>query len=138
MLTVRQILVVAVLSGVGAGCGESPEVTGQQGTAKAIVAPALPDTVVDVAPRRESGPDVVYPDSLREAGVEGRVVVAGVVETGGTVDPASVAVLTSTHAGFEEAAVAWLTRASFSPGTVGGKSVRVRVEVPIEFRLSQE
>jgi TonB family protein len=136
MLTARRIVVAVALSGVAVGCGESPDVSPPRGSVEPIVAPVLADTAVDVVPRWASGPRVVYPDSLREAGVEGRVVVAGVVEADGTVDPASVAVLTSTHPGFEQAATAWLAAGTFRPGTVDGRSVRVRVEVPIEFRLS--
>jgi TonB family protein len=138
MLAARQILMAVVLSGVGVGCGESRYLPRQEGTLETIVAPAWADTVVDVVPRWESGPALVYPDSLREAGVEGRVVVAGVVETDGSVDPASVAVVTSTHAGFEEVATDWLAQGTFSPGAIDGRSVRVRVEVPIEFRLSEK
>jgi TonB family protein len=138
MLAARQILMAVVLSGVGVGCGESRYLPRQEGTLETIVAPAWADTVVDVVPRWESGAALVYPDSLREAGVEGRVVVAGVVETDGSVDPASVAVVTSTHAGFEEVATDWLAQGTFSPGAIDGRSVRVRVEVPIEFRLSEK
>ena len=87
MLAARRILVAIVVSGVGVACGESRDVSRQEGTVEAIVAPALADTAVDVVPRWESGPNIVYPDSLRESGVEGRVVVAGVVETDGSIDP---------------------------------------------------
>ena len=48
-------------------------------------------------------PAVPYPELLRQAHVEGRVVVRAVVDTAGRVVPESVRVLASAHVGFDEA-----------------------------------
>lgn len=138
MRSARRFLTIALLSAVGAGCRASSDDSRQDVATDAIAAPILADTAVDVPPRPTASRDIAYPDSLRHAGVEGRVVVAGVVDVDGTVDSASVIVLTSTDAGFEASATEWMRGATFTPGTVGGDPVRVRIEVPIEFRLSDK
>ena len=102
----------------------------------APTAPALAEADVDQLPQRISGPDIAYPDTLRRTGVEGRVVVAGVVGIHGSVEDNSVSVVSSTHTGFEAPAREWLESATFAPGLVDGQAVRVRIEVPIEFRLA--
>jgi protein TonB len=99
-------------------------------------APALAEADVDELPQRVSGPTVEYPDTLRKAGIEGRVVLAGVIGIDGSVEDNSVTVVTSTHEGFEAAAREWLESATFTPGLVQGEAVRVIIQVPIEFRLA--
>ena len=79
----------------------------------------------------------VYPELLRQAGVAGRVMVEVVIDTSGRAEPASFRIVRSPHAGFNAAAIDYVRSAVFRPGRVLGRSVRVRVWVPIEFRLTR-
>jgi len=76
-----------------------------------------------------------YPALLREAGVEGHVMVQVVVDTTGRPEPGSLRVVESTNRGFDAAAVATVRGALFRPGRVWGRAVRVLVQVPVAFRL---
>ena len=54
-----------------------------------------------------------YPESLRQAGISGRVVIRFVVDTLGSIDMTSVQVLESTHDVFSSAVREALPRLSF-------------------------
>lgn len=76
-----------------------------------------------------------HPQILREAGIEGRVVVGFVVDTAGAVDSTQVRVLSSTHQLFERPARAAVITCRFRPGRQGGRAVSVRMDVPLNFVL---
>ena len=78
-----------------------------------------------------------YPAVLRAAGIEGRVVARFVVDTAGRVEPASIEVRASSHAGFAEAVHDVLRRARFQPASVGGRRARQLVELPFIFSLAR-
>ncbi len=78
-----------------------------------------------------------YPDSLRAQGIEGRVIVQVVVDTAGWVEPGSAAVVRSPHAGFDEAAIAFVYTARFRPARRHGRPIRAVVDVPIDFKLDR-
>jgi protein TonB len=80
-----------------------------------------------------SGPLPVYPDLLRQAGVRGRVVLEGVVDTTGRVLAQSISVVSATNPGFVAPARQALQATLFRPAMVGGKSVRMLVRIPYEF-----
>jgi len=82
-----------------------------------------------------SGPLPRYPELLRQAGIQGRVVLEAVVDTTGRVDAASIHVIYATNPAFIEGARAALAASLFRPGRVGGHAVRVRVRIPFEFTL---
>lgn len=84
-----------------------------------------------------SAPPPVYPEPLRRAGIEGRVVVETVVDTLGRAEPGSLVVVESPAPGFAAPARAYVLRALFRPARVHGRAVRVPVRVPIEFRLAR-
>ncbi len=137
-------LFAAVLVGFsGCDAGE-PALVGERESDQAAPAlqhtdtPPLEEGAVDELPVRLSGPDIEYPEQLRHDGEEGFVLLAAVVGADGLVETGSVTVDSSTHADFAEAAVAWLERATFSPGTVDGKSVRVRIKLPVAFKLATD
>jgi protein TonB len=77
-----------------------------------------------------------YPDALRTAGVGGRVLVRFVVDTAGRVESESVRVLEASHAGFESAVRDVLPRLRFRPAEVDARKVRMLVEMPFEFTLT--
>ena len=93
--------------------------------------------VVDERPKILSGPPPPYPYHLRQAGVGGRVLLAGVIDTGGRVEPGSIKVIASSHKDLTREARYYLERAVFQPGLIGGRPVRTCVELPVEFRITQ-
>ena len=76
-----------------------------------------------------------HPDILRQAGIEGRVLVQFVVDTSGAADSASVRVLSSSHRLFERPARAAMATCRYRPGRRGGQAVRVRMVQPVNFTL---
>lgn len=76
---------------------------------------------------------IKYPEIAKKAGVEGRVFVQFVVdENGNVVDPV---VTRGIGAGCDEEAVRAVMQAKFKPGKQRGKSVRVKMSLPITFKL---
>ncbi len=76
---------------------------------------------------------LVYPDIALRAQVQGRVfVLAYVNETG---DVVRVDVLKGIGAGCDEAAVAAVKKIRFIPGKQRGKAVKVKVSIPVVFRI---
>ncbi|MDX1418429.1 MAG: energy transducer TonB [Rubricoccaceae bacterium] len=76
----------------------------------------------------------VYPEMERLAGIEGRVFVEFVVNEDGTVS--DVVVLRGVSAGLDDAAVAAVREARFTPGHQRGRPVRVKMSIPITFRIT--
>jgi TonB family protein len=93
------------------------------------------DSVTD-RPERISGPMPKYPDILRLAGVGGRVVVEAVVDTLGHPERGSVRILSSTNALFDQPSEECVAATVFRPGRLAGRVVRVRVHIPINYRVS--
>jgi protein TonB len=78
-----------------------------------------------------------YPESLRQAGVAGSVLVQFTVDTLGHVDMQSVKVLTSTHGLFTDAVRQSLGSFRFKPAEVNGKRVPALAQMPFEFNISR-
>jgi periplasmic protein TonB len=76
-----------------------------------------------------------YPDELRRRRMGGIAEVSFVVDANGRVDPASVEVVDATQPAFGEAARQALLQTGFKPGKVSGNPVRVRVSLPIVYRV---
>jgi TonB family protein len=76
--------------------------------------------------------DVAYPAELRAAGRGARVSVAFVVGADGV--PRDFGVASSTDAAFDSATIATIAILRFTPATVGGSPVPVRVEVPVQWQ----
>src|SRR5207253_9564586 len=79
-------------------------------------------------------PPPAYPELLRAAGIEGRVVLQVVIDTLGRAEPAA-RVFASSNPGFDGAALAYVRGARFRPGRAGGRAVRVLTRLPIAFTL---
>jgi len=93
------------------------------------------EAVVDEPPERISSPPLEYPRMMQQAGVEGMVVLQGVVDTAGRIEPNSIEVVSSTNRAFEGPAKNLLRRSLFRPGRVRGQPVRVLIQLPIQFTL---
>ena len=77
--------------------------------------------------------NVIYPDLAIRAGVEGTVYVTAFVDEKGIVTKTEVA--KGIGAGCDEAAALAVSKAKFIPGMQRGKPVKVRVSIPIRFRI---
>lgn len=75
--------------------------------------------------------EATYPADKRAAGQGATVTVAFVLGTDGV--PRGVAVTESTDAAFDSVTVAAMGMLRFSPATVGGRPVAVRLEVPVQW-----
>jgi periplasmic protein TonB len=76
-----------------------------------------------------------YPEMLRQAGIDGRVLVRFVVDTLGRIDPASVQILSSTHDQFTRAVRDALSGFRFRPAESNGKRIPALAEMPFEFKV---
>ena len=74
-----------------------------------------------------------YPEIAKKAGVEGRVIVQFVVDEGGNVQDPQV--VRGIGAGCDEEAIRAVKQAKFEPGKQRGKSVKVKMSLPITFKL---
>src|SRR5438477_11714545 len=110
--------------------------------------PAVPDASrnlphISVATTVDSGPDPVYcpppeyPPSLRNSGVQGRVRLELVVDTLGRPEPATVRAVTSSNDSLSSAAVTAMKSCLFTPARVGGRAVRVLIQIPIDFKSTR-
>ncbi len=76
-----------------------------------------------------------YPDDLRTRMIEGQALVQFVVDSTGTVDTTSFAVLGATHQEFVVAVRTALPRMRFVPAEQNGLRVRQLVQIPFTFRI---
>ena len=93
--------------------------------------------LVDEPPVMLSHPEPRYPEILRQAGLEGRVVLEAVVDTTGRVEMAGLSVVSASNPLFGEAARQVVLGARFKPGRVAGREVRVRVRIPVAFDIGR-
>jgi protein TonB len=94
-------------------------------------------TQVTTRPLILSGPDLHYPDRARQEGIQGRVVLAVVVNADGKVEPSSVRVAEVANYQLEREATRYARGALFQPACLDGRPVRVRVRLPIDFKISR-
>jgi len=94
------------------------------------IAEVMPALVGGIAGLQER---IVYPEFARRVGIEGRVFVRFVVNKDGTVS--DVEVVRGIGGGCDEAAVEAVRQSRFTPGLQRGRPVRVRMALPVTFRL---
>ncbi len=95
------------------------------------------EAIVEEKPAVLSGPPPSYPELLKQAGIQGRVLVQAIVDTLGRAEAGSIKVLQSPNPGFDQSAKNYVQKALFRPARVHGRAVRVLIQIPIEFRLKQ-
>lgn len=115
-------------------CGLTPAVAQSDTTATVF-------TIVDERPQVVQSEDgssnvLAYPDSAREAGIEGTVYLQIVVEPDGR--PTNVTVLKGVHALLDKEARRFAQTMNFTPGRKNGEIVRTRMTIPIRFKLEEE
>ena len=134
------VLVVAIL-----GCAPGPV------PPRVVVGPPVPrtscsgiastdtavydTTQVTERPVAYDGPILNYPSELRATGVQGRVVLSVVINTDGRADARSIEAIRSPDSGLTYEARRWVVGAKFWPGCLTGRPVRVRVAIPIDFKV---
>jgi TonB family protein len=79
-----------------------------------------------------------YPESLRQAAIDGHVLVQFKVDTLGRIDPASITVLSSTHELFSRAVREALGGFQFRPAEVNGHRVIALAQMPFEFAIRRD
>lgn len=95
------------------------------------------EAVVEEKPERLSGPIPDYPQILKSAGIEGTVIVQFTIDTAGRAEPNSVKILRSPNPGFDAPTRNAVLRSLFRPARVHGRPVRVRVELPFNFKIQR-
>lgn len=93
----------------------------------------------DTPPDLKGGFDFIrknlkYPDMARQAGIEGKAIVSCIVDENGNVLKAEV-VKEDGNVGFGQAAVDVIMKAKFNPAMQRDKAVKVRISVPVVFKL---
>lgn len=78
--------------------------------------------------------EAAYPASERRAGVQAYVLTEVTIDAQGNV--VDVRILTSAGSAFDAAVIDALKKSVFSPGYIGDKAVRVRVQIPYRFSLN--
>ena len=95
-----------------------------------------PEALVQDAPILLAAPPPPYPDLLRQAGIEGRVVLQAIVDTTGRIEPGSMTILKSPNEAFDEPVKRWALKALFRPARFDGHAVRVLVRLPLDYSAS--
>jgi len=78
--------------------------------------------------------NITYPEIAREAGIEGRVVVEALIGVNGIVESAII-LEGVPRTGLNEAAIDAVLKTQFTPAFQMDKPVRVKMAIPIVFRL---
>jgi periplasmic protein TonB len=109
------------------------------GVAKGVVPVAgqvYLEAIVEEKPSVLSAPHPIYPELLRQAGIQGRVVLRAIIDTTGRAEPVSIIIMQSPNPEFDRPSRDWLAHALFRPARVRGRAVRVLVEVPLDYRIT--
>jgi protein TonB len=123
------VLQIGALSHATSPTGWAPPVN----TANAGAGPWGP--IGEAGPEMLAGPLPSYPDLLRQAGIEGHVVLEAVVDSSGRVQARSISVVSATHPGFVAPARQALIATLFRPARVNGRAVSTLVRVPFAFSI---
>ena len=92
--------------------------------------------LVEERPALLSAPAPVYPAVLKQAGIQGRVILPAVIDTTGRVEPASVRIMKSSHPAFDQPTTDWLLKALFRPARLHGRGVRVSIHLVVDYAIT--
>jgi protein TonB len=119
---------VGVEGGVARGITTGPVVRTDQ--------PYL-ESVVEERPELISHPPVHYPEILKQAGIDGHVVVEAIIDTTGHAERGSIKILSTTNQLFEQPSREVVAASVYRPGKISGRAVRVRVQVPLNYAVTK-
>jgi len=122
-------------TGVGVEGGIAEGVEG--GTGPVDLDAVFVEAVVDEPPIRLSGPPVLYPPLLKDAQIEGYVIVEVVIGVDGHPEPDSFRIIESSNRAFERSARNAVLGSVYRPGRMRGQPVRVLVRQPIQFNIQR-
>jgi len=127
----------ADFSGVGVEGGVARGIEG--GTGPVVTDQPYLEAVVEERPDMIQGTCIQprYPEILRQASIEGRVVIEFVIDTLGRAERAGLRVIRSDHQLFEAPAREAVLSCRFRAGRISGRAVRVRVQQPINFTIAR-
>ena len=95
-----------------------------------VIVEQMPDLIGGLGELQKK---IRYPEIAKKAGVEGRVIVQFVVNEQGMVE--NPVVVRGIGAGCDEEAIRAVQDARFTPGKQRGKAVKVKMSLPITFKL---
>lgn len=122
-------------SGVGAEGGIAQGIVGGTGPIPDDLTQVFQEAVVDEPPIRLSGPALQYPPLLRDAGIEGQVIIEVVIGVDGHPEADALRIISSTNKAFERPARDVVLGSVYRPGRMRGQPVRVLVRQPIMFQI---
>jgi protein TonB len=93
---------------------------------------------VDVSPVLLNAPEPVYPDTAKNAGIEGSVWVKALVDKQGNVRTARVEKASGKKIGFEESAVTAAKLTTWKPAMKKGQPVAVWVTYEVKYALTKK
>ncbi len=126
----------ADFSGIGVEGGLARGVVGGTGPVIRTDQPYL-ESVVEERPDLINHPIIHYPDILRQAGIDGRVLVEAIIDTTGHAERGSIKILQTTNQLFNQPAIEAVASSVYRPGRIAGRAVRVRVQVPLNFQITR-
>jgi TonB family protein len=80
--------------------------------------------------------NVVYPELAKQAGIQGKVFVAALIDEKGNVIETDI--LKGIGSGCDESAAKAISNVKFTPGMKNGKPVKVKITIPVMFKLSDK
>jgi len=95
------------------------------------------EALVEERPELLSAPPPIYPQLLKQAGIQGRVILHAIVDTTGRVEPASVRIIKSPSPAFDQPTKDWVLKALFRPARLHGRGVRVFINLPVDYSLTR-
>jgi protein TonB len=122
-------------SGTGIEGGIATGIAGGTGPVPTDLQQVFVEAVVDEPPMRLSTPPPQYPPLLKDAGIEGTVVIEVIIGIDGHPEPGSFRVIESSNKAFEKAARDMVLASLYRPGRMRGQAVRVLVRQPVNFSL---
>jgi TonB family protein len=93
---------------------------------------------VDVSPVLLNAPEPAYPDSAKNAGIEGSVWVKALVDKQGSVRIARVDKASGKKVGFEESALAAAKLTTWKPAVLKGQPIAVWVTYEVKYTLAKK
>ena len=121
-------------SGIGVEGGVFDGVKG--GTGSVDASRLYRVAALDERPERISGPQLRYPESLRQTGIGGYVILDFVIDTTGHVAPSSITVVESSYSVLERPAKDVIRKSLYRTGRVRGVAVRVLVRQRFDFTFA--
>ena len=94
------------------------------------------EALVEERPALLSAPPPLYPALLKQAGIQGRVILRAIIDTTGRVEPASVRIIKSPSPAFDQPTKDWVLKALFRPARLHGRGVRVFINLPVDYSLT--